>query len=151
MFSQVENNRAFSVPLFVLQLFLVPLLCLISGVITTVLLRAITGGNVDVIGYVSFAAVGFSLGYGAQNAFPHASLSGGRWVWIAPVCVFVAGLLFDLAKLPNEIPDFFVSRPGREGITQVLLTLPAIGSCFYSLGLLLAGRRKGMLTTDLRA
>src|SRR5689334_6450416 len=149
MFSQVENNRAFSAPLFVLQLFLVPLLCLISGVITTVLLREITGGNVDVIGYVSFAAVGFSLGYGAQNAFPRASLSGGRWVWIAPVCVFVAGLLLDLAKVPNEIPDFFISRPGRgeQGITQVLLTLPAIGCCFYSLGLLLAGRRKGTLTT----
>src|SRR6266851_1947087 len=47
------------------------------------------------LGYYSiYVLVGFLFGYAMQTAIPRSYKSGGRWVWIIPIC-FVAWVIWD--------------------------------------------------------
>lgn len=140
--SAAESSR-FSALLCALQFFVVPFACLIFGVITATLLEGllrITTNRIAelILGYVVFCLVGFAFGYSTQTAIPRLLGSGGRWVWIPPVGFLAYAVLNQFRRNPNDIAGFFVL--GDEGLVIVLLTWPAVATCFYSVGCVVAHR-----------
>jgi len=147
MFDSEADSSGFSVGLCVLQLFGVPLICLMFGLlagdVSNELLRAITksSGAELLLGYVVFSLVGFELGYIVQTAIPRSHQSGGLWVWVLPVCILGHGVVDQLTRNPNRvIIDYFVFSPGNEGLGVALITWPALATCFYSVGVVSASR-----------
>ena len=80
-----------------------------------------------------------SIGLRFVAAFMHrrfpSSRAAGRWIWVLPVVVLVGGLISELGMYPWEyvIGRFFGARGGDDGLTFVLITLPTISLCVYSL------------------
>jgi len=75
---------------FYLQIFLVPLGCLVCGLIFDQAIEGLVGlfvsYNIDaIIGYISFGLVGLSLGYATQSLIPRTLRSGGTWIWVFPL------------------------------------------------------------------
>ena len=137
--------KGFSPPLFVTQLLLAPLGGLILGGLTyTILSELFRVKDSNLIGYLVFSAQGFLLGFRFQTAFPRAIESGGRWVWVAPACNLLIWILYELGRGPvSHVGDFFSfpqARGNEGGIEMILITWPAISSCFYSVGIHAAGR-----------
>jgi hypothetical protein len=146
MFDYESEQPDSSVLLCVLQLFFAPFGCLVLGVLMggliEQLLHVVTRDRrADlVLDYVVFILVGFALGYFIQTAFPRARYSGGLWVWVAPCCILALGIL-DQSRAPGTvIGTYFVFTPGDEGLGVALITLPAVASCCYSVGLVVASR-----------
>lgn len=145
MFEHEVRSSGFSVPLFMLQMFLVPLGVLLFGLFAATSLEDLLGiRGSDLIAYISFSFVGFVLGYSTQTAIPRSLQSGGVWVWIAPVCILGYGVLDEFSRHADSVVGgFFLTRPGfgpAGVIGQVLFTLPALGTCFYSIGITIANR-----------
>jgi hypothetical protein len=136
--SAAELNR-FSGLLFGLQLFAVPFLCLLFGILTYAffeeLLQIRTPNGIAelVLGYLVFSAVGFLFGYTTQTAIPRVIWSGGRWVWIPPASILVWGIWLQLRRSDTMAVFFDV-------LLLALLTGPTIASCLYSIGVVVANR-----------
>jgi F0F1-type ATP synthase membrane subunit c/vacuolar-type H+-ATPase subunit K len=146
MFGDNVDSSGTSVLLVLLQLFFAPLGCLAFGMLTgeifTELLRVVTRDRrAEVaLGYLVFLFVGFSLGYLVQTAVPRARQSGGLWVWVVPCCILGWGVL-DQSRAPGTvIGTYFVFSPGDEGLGVALVTWPAVATCLYAFGAVLASR-----------
>ncbi len=144
MFDYEVKPSGPSVLLLVLQLFFAPFGCLVFGLLTAgffeQLLHVITRDrSADLLlGYAVFILVGFVLGYMIQRALPRARQSGGPWVWVVPCCILAWGVL-DQSRAPGTvIGTYFVFTPGDEGVGVGLITLPAVATCSYSLGVFVA-------------
>jgi len=144
MFSTEVRSSRFSPIFFILQLFLAPLGSLICGLVIAGLLENLFGvRNNNFVSYSSFVLEGFILGYATQTAYPRAQQSGGLWVWIPPVCMAIYAVIEQFERNPGKlIGNYFLFRSGSgiEGMGIVFVTLPAISSCFYSVGILIASR-----------
>ena len=142
MFDYEVRSTGFSPTLFVIQLILAPLGGLILGLLVYALLEEVfRARNSNLLGYIGFSIQGFILGYKMQTAFPRAIESWGPWIWTVPVCNVGLWILNDNG--PNsQVADFFVfpHGPGLGGIEMVLITWPAVASCFYSFGVIVASR-----------
>ena len=66
-------------------------------------------------------------------------ISTGRWIWLAPAAVVLTGFLYEQlhAGVPWLSAYLFASRV--EGITVLMLTLPACSAMGYSIGMAFAG------------
>jgi len=99
--------------------------------------------DVNLLGYLFYSAYGFVWGYKMQVSFARSIQSGGRWIWIPPVCLAIFCILYDSSAFHRSmLPDYFwpTSGPDLKGMEMFIVTLPTIGSCFYSLGIILANR-----------
>jgi hypothetical protein len=134
----------FSPSLFVIQLVLAPLVGLLFGFVTYLLLEeAFRVRNSMLLGYLAFSVQGFLLGYKMQTAFPRAIQSGGRWLWIAAVFVLGLWILNELGRGPRaQVEGFFVfpKGPGLGGLEMVVITWPVVATCFYTIGVIAAAR-----------
>jgi len=139
MFGTTEMRPAgFSPGLFVAQLALAPLAVLILGLLSTVILEGVlkTRGN-TLSAYACYLVEGFWLGGKVQTAFPRSLQSGGLWIWILPSVVLALSLITELKQGPDaQLAGFFIfpNRPGLDGIQLVLITLPFVASCCFSIG-----------------
>lgn len=144
MFDYESEPRGFSPPLFLVQLFAAPLGSLICGGLATLLvgeMLRIKDGNLP--GYLFYSAFGFVWGYKMQVSFARSIESGGRWIWIPLVCLMIFWMLHESSAFHRSmLPDYFwpTSGPDLKGIEMYIVMLPTIGSCFYSLGVILANR-----------
>ena len=98
--------------------------------------------NQDVTGYVTSILVGFLAGYAVQIRVPRSVTSGGTWVWVLPVSLVALGSIYDLLELPTELPKLFYGMTHVWGVFFAFVTLPAVACCFYSLGIVVADRRR---------
>ncbi len=84
--------------------------------------------------------VGPWIGYTAAWLAPTLAPTG-RWMWV-PASPVVISLIVKAMLPPQRVPwlpeEFFVTA-GNEGLSVVLLTLPACSAMGYSIGVLLAG------------
>jgi len=144
MFNYEVRSTGFSVPLFMLQMLLVPLGVLVFGLFATTSVEGPLGiRGSDLIAYTSFSLTGFVLGYATQTAIPHSLQSGGAWVWLAPVCILGYGVLDEFSRRPDRVVGtYFLTKPGfgPAGLAEAFFTLPAVGTCFYSIGIIVANR-----------
>ncbi len=145
MFDYDTEQVGFSAPIFVFQLVGAPLGTLIAGTVLSALVEGLFGAkNSNLIPYVCFSLEGFLFGYTFQTCRPRAHQSGGTWIWIPPVCLLAWGVLDELFRRHGTaVLDFFdATRPGP-GVVYAMgfLTLPAIGTCFYSIGVMTARMR----------
>ncbi len=144
MFEHEVRSSGFSVPLFMLQMFLAPLGVLVFGLLAATSVEDLLGiRGSDLIAYSSFSLVGFVPGYSTQTAIPRSLQSGGAWVWIAPVCILGYGVLDEFSRHPDSVVGtYFLQRPGfgPAGLAEAFFTLPAVATCFYSIGITVANR-----------
>jgi hypothetical protein len=151
MFEDPTPLSRFSMPLFWCQMFVAPVGGLYFGTIFVVIVWQVMAKVIgvgadsvegDLTGYLTFALTGAALGYGIQRAIPQAAESGGRWVWIPPVCVVVLGVLEELNRDSHGVVGalFVVSHRQWESLGVLFLTWPAVSSCFYSAGIAIASR-----------
>lgn len=151
MFEYEVDRSGFSVGLFILQLFVVPLVCLVCGLILAdicvELLRVVTKSRaVEVLaGWVVYGIMGFCIGFGGQKNVRRLRQSGGAWAWLLPVCVFTWGLLDTLFRDPNHIVSVTIGIPfpqdgDGEAFWLTLVAWPTIATCFYSVGMVRASR-----------
>lgn len=165
MFDEVRQT-GFSVPLCILQLFGAPFAGMALGFLATLIwtdFLGIRGTSADLFAYVAYGAEGWLMGYSVQTVMPRATQSGGRWVWIIPICFFTWGLIDEPNRGLDTTLDMFITRPGRPAspFLMALITLPMVASCFYSLGIIAASRpaatalgvrlRKSILRSRLKA
>jgi len=146
-----EKRSELSIALFVVQILGVPVEIFVTGFIAMAVLpdqlgkglgRTQRGIIEDVVGYLFFAFQGLIFGYSVQNGAPRSIRSGGKWVWVLPICCVVYGCLDALLVQPSDLPVmFWPGSKGWEGIWFLFITLPALGCCFYSLGVVLAAMR----------
>jgi hypothetical protein len=142
MFDYELRPSGFSVPLFLLQQFLVPLLSLVIGVLVSALFEGNSPIQNALMRYLVFSAIGFWLGYKMQKTVPRARYSGGPWVWIAPVCLLIWGFFDTLRIEPDKmIAEVFIGNGPETGYILIFNTLPVVACCFYSLALIAASRR----------
>ena len=139
-----QPEESFSPTLFLMQLVFAPLGTLVIGLVSSILLESLVGVKNNVpIGYICFCLEGFLFGYIFQTGTARAYRSGGAWVWLPPLCLLAWGFLDELSRRPaTAIQDFFVGRAGSSASAYalVLFTLPAIGSCLYSIGVVAGSR-----------
>jgi hypothetical protein len=144
MFQHEIRANGFSAGLFVVQLVLAPLGGLIFGLILWIVLEELLrtrDGNI--LGYFGYSVQGFLLGYKMQTSFPRSIQSWGPWIWIPPVGLLLCCFGSELARhSKSAIVDCFWPGLGNPGGVYliVLVTLPAIASCFYSAGIVAASR-----------
>ena len=141
----------FSIPLFLLQLILVPPTVLLFGGFTWGIgfefgLLA-TGSNgpsavANAIGYTLCGLTGYGIGRLVKHWLPRLARSGGKFVWVLPALVLIFALLNELRMGSSRIGSYFIARPGMggEGWGIIVVTIPAVGCCFYSLAIALAIR-----------
>jgi hypothetical protein len=144
--SQSRDSAYFSVPIFMLQLLGVPFAIMITGFLACLVLDLLFNlGDNTLVALGVYTSCGFVLGYSLQSLFAKPRSSGGQWIWIAPVSF----LFFVIAKEPRRghtllhvAATFFSFTSASPYAFEVLLvTLPALGSCFYALGVLCASAR----------
>jgi hypothetical protein len=115
MFDYESEPRAFSSPLFLVQLFAAPLGSLICGGLATHLvgkMLRIKDGNL--LGYLFYSAFGLVWGYKMQISFARSIESLGRWIWIPPVCLAIFWILHDSSAFhPPCCPITFGRPQGR--------------------------------------
>jgi hypothetical protein len=148
---ELDSSRGFSMPLFWLQIFGAPFSGMVCGLIVTYVLLLLfsrfIGPNGEIVpGYLAYSLTGFLLGYFTQTLLPRALLSGGRWVWIAPVCILVWGVFNEPGEPPLKTTLEFLAPPAHsdgDGLVWLFATLPAVAACFYSVGIIVAARRTG--------
>jgi hypothetical protein len=104
--------------------------------------RALVGGI--------FLVAGTIVG-GISSVYRPALVPSGRWIWTAPVLLFVLVFGFDMSRSdPSEaytttsyiIMIYFYSNGNDEGLTSYFATYPALASIGYSFSMWLVGRRK---------
>jgi len=148
MFDQKSNTSSFSVGLCILQSFGAPLATLIFGVLLAQIFEKLLGITADdliagtLLGYLVFTVEGLVIGYTTQVLIPRAQQSGGGWVWVLPCSVLAWGILDQFSRNPKRVlAACCISDPAvDEGIGIVLITWPAVATCFYSVGVMLASQ-----------
>lgn len=142
MFGQGNDAGGFSGGAFVAQLVLVPPITVILGTILGFFLvpfRLVL--NDALAAYLAFAGAGLSLGFAVGSRSRVAIESGGKWIWILPAFILAVGAWRDFRNSSTKVLSYFVPLPGDEGLVLLLLTLPAVGSAFYGIGLSIAANR----------
>ncbi len=157
MFENYNRPPGFSPGVFVAQVFAVPFLSLIVGLliaapVTTFVSQLFIGEGKEslpgeIAAYGAYAAVGAALGHMGRNISSRAVVSGGRWIWVPPAGLLVLGLIDELRRSgPRAIADFFApsldESSGERGIVFVLLTMPAVACACYSCSMVLAHRSR---------
>lgn len=145
MVKYATRTSGLSGVLFALQLCLAPPFSIPFGLLTGIVVDRLLGlTHSNLVNYGSFGLVGFCLGYAVQTGLPRAYISGGRWVWVWPMCLLALSVVDEL-KESHNVFEIFADRPGNPGgaMVQAFLTLPAVASCLYSLGIIVANRRSG--------
>jgi hypothetical protein len=149
MFDQEIDSSGFSVGLCVFQLIAAPFECAIFGFLVGLFFEGLlhiraTSLAADLLGYLIFSSVGFALGYVIQIGIPRSYQSAGRWVWVLPVSILVLGFIDEFRRVSADkaIVDYFVGRPDipDSGLGMVFFAWPAVATCFYSAGLVVANR-----------
>lgn len=138
-----NNGRSFSPVLFIFQIVAVPAGALVLGLIAGEAIDAVFGrGGHQLAIWLCYAVAGFTQGYLTQAVFPRSDRSGGRFVWVAPVCILVLCFLDEYRSPQTDFADFFKWNPYSflKGFTSVVFTLPAFASCIYPLGIVAAKR-----------
>lgn len=154
MFKHQDDQSGFSDGvarslLVLVQVVAVPLCSLVFGWLALLAVEFLVGQfwktfRDDGIAYVVYGALGFLAGYTLQRLFPRLVSSGARWAWTLPLLVLGWAVVEDLRLgLLGEIRDIFAPglRP-EAGWVFILVTMPTIGSLFYSIGVFIAGRRQ---------
>jgi hypothetical protein len=144
MFDYEADVRRFSMPLFWMQILGVPFGLMICGLsVSLVVATYIPGlkmlgsavhGDI-IIGYPCYAATGFIIGYLVGKSAAQAYFSGGRWVWIAPMCLLLWALVDEPEALSRSIEEAFLGQDTAGAVVMTMVTLPVVASCFYSIGL----------------
>ena len=143
MFDYESEPRGFSPSLFLVQLFTAPLGSLICGGLATLLVgEMLRIKDSNLLGYLCFSAFGFVLGYKMQVSFPRSIESGGPWIWLPPVCLAIISVASNWSQFhQSTLPVYFWPSPGPDrSYGGLLVALPAVATCFYSLGVILANR-----------
>jgi len=140
-----SNGQSFSPVLFIFQILAAPAGSLVSGLIAGEAVDAVFGrGGHQLAVWLCYAIVGFGQGYLTQAIFPRSDQSGGRFVWVAPVCILIACFLSEYPRTPQTVfSDFLTWNPyssSAEGFAPVVFTMPAFASCIYPLGIVAAKR-----------
>jgi hypothetical protein len=138
-----EDEDRFSIVLCIFQVIAAPTGGLLFGLIAAELLDQVSGTrDHQFVPWLCYVLVGFVQGYMTQMIFRRSDRSGGRFVWIPPVCLPAAFILDDSRSLGTTIGKFLVYNPYSfvQGAGSALLSMPACASCFYSLGIILARR-----------
>ncbi len=150
MFAVLDREDRLSYPLLVSQLLLAPAGCFLFGMIGGEFFDLVLGIRAyQPTAWISYAVVGFVQGYLVQLKFPRASRSGGRFVWTIPFGLLVAAILLELqGGRPNIVANFLRWNPYsyNQGYDSVTFTMPACASCFYSAGVLAAGRKPSAIS-----
>lgn len=148
MFSYDQPDRQFSVGPFLFQLFGVPFAILIAGfaemlfvntILHTTGLLPTSDDSISAM-YLVYLPTGFILGFAVQKALPRAKICGGGWVWILQLLLFSWSFVVELRfghGVVGVFRDIFA-----EPIFLLLFTLPALGTCSYSLGVAIASERQ---------
>lgn len=123
-----DENDTFDVQLYMLQLFLVPLLSVILGFFVALPVTALAwnGASGDIATHISFALAGFFARYILQRKHPAFYSSGGRWG-----TVYTSGFMGTVSTDPKCDGDAIAILP---------VTAPTIGVCFYSIGMVVSRR-----------
>jgi hypothetical protein len=148
---QETQPAPFSISRFLFQVILVPPLMLLFGGFTWGIgfefgMQATKATGLspvaNALGYFLCALTGFGFGRLVKHWQPRMARSGGAIVGVAPVLVLLLALLNEFRVGNYEIGSFFIARPGMgsKGWGIILLTVPAVGSCSYSLAIALAKR-----------
>jgi hypothetical protein len=89
---------------------------------------------------VILAIIGYRMGIAWPNLRPQ-----GQFSWILPFSIWAVTFFFQWIsngwRFAYELLEF--NGPGASGLAAILLTVPVIASCTYSLGLWLSGRFPG--------
>jgi hypothetical protein len=139
-----DSENCFSNLLFVFQLIAAPAGGFIFGLIASELLDQVSGTrNNQLAGWLCYAFVGFAQGFLTQSVFPRSECSGGRFIWVLPVCVLAVSVFAEYRHgLETVFREFLVLNPYSfaQGFVSGFVTMPAFASCLYSLGILAAHR-----------
>ena len=111
MFNQEPEPRGFSPPLFLVQLFAAPLGSLICGGLAAEVFRGMMPAAGNLRGYFFYSFFGFVLGYKMQVSFLRAIDSGGRWIWIPPVCLAILSILHDSSAFHRSMLSTYLWPP----------------------------------------
>lgn len=138
-----DSEVRFSVVLFMFQMIAAPAGGFLFGFIAAELFGEVSdtrGGQFAP--WLCYALVGFVQGYLTQAVFPRSDHSGGRFVWISPVCLLAVLILGDRRGLGTAVGEYLIWNPYSfsRGAASVFFSLPAFAACFYSLGIILARR-----------
>lgn len=138
-----DSSSEFGALIFIAQIILVPVIILIFGGIAETMLEGSFGKliNLDVQAYCIFALEGVLLAYTSKKYVPKAAAHGGAWVWLLPASALGLGCAYDVITVPSEIPELFYGVRHHWGIFFYFVTLPTVGSCFYSLGTIVTKTR----------
>ena len=148
---QDPKPAPFSISRFLFQVIVIPPIMLLFGGFTWGIgfefgLLA-TGANgsstaANALGYALCGLTGFGLGRLVKHWMPRVAQSGGIIVGIAPALVLIFALLNEFRMGNYKIDSYFIARPGMggEGWGIIVLTIPAVGCCLYSLAAALPKR-----------
>lgn len=149
---QAEGARLRSWALFALQQTFVPVLSfLITYCSSSILALGQHPGQklgledlAAAYGFTAFCATAFGYSTG-RRWFP--LVKYGRYIYILPACVLAIGFLIDCrGGLASAVMTYFFvdagNRDRESGLGLVLITLPTVACCGYSLGITLSECRR---------
>lgn len=130
--------------LFLAQIIALPLITWLLGLAVVEGFDAAIGTRGGIlIASVRYAAVGLAEGYFIQKASQCADQSGGYFAWLPIICVIVISTLRDGRGTGPALRELLTWSPySIGGAASELLTMPAWASCWYSVGIALANRRR---------
>jgi hypothetical protein len=139
-----------SVPRVMLQIFIMPMICAVSGFVVALIVWGLPGTKQlgePLVGCLSYFAGGFLLGYRVQRAYPSVYFCAGRLVWAIPTLFLLWGVLVSVARWPGEIEGWFVEKGANPGaaMASLLLLWPVIATWGYSAGIIICFRRAAKL------
>jgi hypothetical protein len=135
-----DDEDRFSTVLFVFQLIAAPAGGFLFGLIAAELFDQVSGSrDHQFVPWLCYGLVGFVQGCSTQAIFPWSYRSGGRFVWVSPVCLLAVFILVDRRGLGTAIGEFLIYDPYSfdRGAGSTILSMPAFASCFYSFGIIL--------------
>ena len=100
--------------------------------------------------------MGFILGYVVQSRIPAAIRYGGRWVWAAPTLLLTFAGIDDFVQFSwkEAVLLFLPGAEGEAAWSLIVVTLPTLACCFYSLGMVAANHsqhRRGTFLPESKA
>jgi hypothetical protein len=148
MFDYDQPDRQFSVGPFLLQLFGVPFVILfagfvemlfVNGILHAVGLLPMAHDSVPVM-YLVYLCTGLLLGFAVQSGLPRAKSCGGCWVWILQLILLSWAFAIEPRRTSGVVGVFRAIF--AEPLLLLVFTLPALGTCCYSLGVAIASQRQ---------
>ena len=109
-----HDEDRFSIPLCVFQVIAAPAGGFLFGLIAAELFDQVSGTRDHrLVPWLCYVLVGFVQGYMTQTVFRRSDRSGGRFVWIPPVCLLATAILYDRRSLRTAIGKFLLYNPTR--------------------------------------